>query len=363
MPTRYVSGDLFHNAHDAQAFAHGCNCQRSMGAGIAKTFRARYPEMYEEYRRRCKAEPRQFNLGECWLWKADNQPWVFNLGTQEGYWRARASYEAIDTALRSMRQQADVEGITRIAVPRIGVGYGGLSWKKVRAIVEAVFGDRHGTLVVYEEYVPGGCSPPVTLFEERHAARTPSSGGVSDLPPSRKTRPSPPMGATTGDDPGGDDVSDVTKFYAVGDNYGCFSNFSPHSIVLKGKTWPTSEHYFQAQKFAGTPDEEEVRLAKSPMIAALMGRSRKRPLLKDWESIKDSIMHEAVLAKFTQHADLGATLLSTGNSTIVEHTEKDRYWGDGDGSGKNRLGQILMRVREELRHGYTQGDNPAEAGL
>jgi len=182
MPIRFISGDLFDNEHGAQAVAHGCNCQGSMGAGIAKNFRARYPEMYEEYRRRCKAEPRQFNLGECWLWKADNQPWVFNLGTQEGYWRARASYEAIDTALRSMRQQADVEGITRIAVPRIGVGYGGLSWKKVRAIVEAVFGDWHGTLVVYEEYVPGGSSPPVTLFEERHAARTPSSGGVSDLP-------------------------------------------------------------------------------------------------------------------------------------------------------------------------------------
>jgi hypothetical protein len=39
-------------------------------------------------------------------------------------------------------------------VPRIGVGYGGLSWKKVRAIVEAVFGDWEGTLVVHEEFVP-----------------------------------------------------------------------------------------------------------------------------------------------------------------------------------------------------------------
>jgi len=60
---------------------------------------------------------------------------------------------------------------------------------------------------------------------------------------------------------------------------------------------------------------------------------------------------------------LGATLLSTGNATIVEHTEKDRYWGDGDGSDENRLGQILMQVREELQYGDTQGDNPAEAGL
>jgi ribA/ribD-fused uncharacterized protein len=145
-------------------------------------------------------------------------------------------------------------------------------------------------------------------------------------------------------------VSDVIRFYAVSANYGCFSNFSPHPIKLKGKTWATSEHYFQAQKFAGTPDEEEVRQAKSPMIAAQIGRSRKRPLRRDWWSVRDSIMHEAVLAKFTQHDDLREILQATGDAKIVEHTEKDRYWGDGgDGSGQNRLGHILMRVREELR--------------
>ena len=104
MPIRFVSGDLFDNAAWRRAFAHGCNCQGSMGAGVAKTFRARYPEMYEEYRSRCKAEPRRFNLGDCWLWKADDQPWVFNLGTQEGYWRSRASYEAIETALKEMQE-------------------------------------------------------------------------------------------------------------------------------------------------------------------------------------------------------------------------------------------------------------------
>ncbi len=142
----------------------------------------------------------------------------------------------------------------------------------------------------------------------------------------------------------------VIHFYGTSGEYGGFSNFSPHPIALKGKSWPTSEHYFQSQKFAGTPDEEEVRLAKSPMIAARMGRSRKRPLRKDWESVKDSIMHEAVLTKFTQHADLREILLATGDATIVEHTKNDAYWGDGgDGHGKNRLGEILMQVRDELR--------------
>src|SRR4028118_311018 len=118
MPIEFVSGDLFGNAHGVRAFAHGCNCRGSMGAGIAKTFRHHYPEMHEEYRRRCKAEPRQFNLGDSWLWKADDRPWVFNLGTQEGYWRSRASYEAIEVALRRMREQAAAERIDGIATPR-----------------------------------------------------------------------------------------------------------------------------------------------------------------------------------------------------------------------------------------------------
>jgi O-acetyl-ADP-ribose deacetylase (regulator of RNase III) len=57
MAIRLVSGDLFDTEYDAQAIAHGCNCQGSMGAGVAKTIRARYPEMDAEYRSRCKGEP------------------------------------------------------------------------------------------------------------------------------------------------------------------------------------------------------------------------------------------------------------------------------------------------------------------
>ena len=70
MPIEFVSRDLFDNACDPDAFAHGYNRQGSMGASITKTFRARHPEMSEKYRRRCKAQPKQFNLGECSLWRA-----------------------------------------------------------------------------------------------------------------------------------------------------------------------------------------------------------------------------------------------------------------------------------------------------
>jgi ribA/ribD-fused uncharacterized protein len=145
-------------------------------------------------------------------------------------------------------------------------------------------------------------------------------------------------------------MADVIHFYRTDDAYGCFSNFAAYPIHVNGKQWPTSEHYFQAQKFAGTEHEEAVRLAKSPMIAARMGRDRSKPLRADWEAVKDDLMREAVRAKFRQHPELAKILLDTGGATLVEHTANDSYWGDGgDGSGRNMLGRILMEVREELR--------------
>jgi N-glycosidase YbiA len=139
-------------------------------------------------------------------------------------------------------------------------------------------------------------------------------------------------------------------FYRASEEYGEFSNFSPHGVFLDGKRWPTSEHYFQAQKFHDVKHREEVRRARTPMIAAQLGRDRRKKLRPDWESVKDGIMTTAVRAKFTQHKELTELLLSTGDALLVEHTANDSYWGDGgDGHGRNRLGQILMQVRAELR--------------
>lgn len=142
----------------------------------------------------------------------------------------------------------------------------------------------------------------------------------------------------------------VIRFYAVANTYGEFSNFAPYPIKLKGKQWPTSEHYFQAQKFAGTSHEDKIRKATSPMKAAELGRTRKVRIRANWDHMKDNVMLEAVRAKFTQHQDLQELLLETEDALLVEHTKNDAYWGDGgDGKGKNKLGKILMKVRDELR--------------
>lgn len=140
------------------------------------------------------------------------------------------------------------------------------------------------------------------------------------------------------------------KFYKTSGTYGCFSNFSKHPVILKNKTWATSEHYYQAQKFADTEFEDEFLSIKRPSDAAARGRDRSLPLRKDWESVKDDVMEEVVYAKFTQHEDIKQTLLSTGTAKLIEHTENDHYWADGgDGSGKNMLGIILMKVRDRIK--------------
>jgi hypothetical protein len=54
-----------------------------MGAGIAVGFKERYPTMFEEFRRRCKAKPPEFTLGDVFLWREEGKPAVFNLGAHE----------------------------------------------------------------------------------------------------------------------------------------------------------------------------------------------------------------------------------------------------------------------------------------
>jgi ribA/ribD-fused uncharacterized protein len=140
------------------------------------------------------------------------------------------------------------------------------------------------------------------------------------------------------------------KFYSESQAWGEFSNFALYPIKLDGKIWQTSEHYFQAQKFEDKNYKEKIRKSISPMKAAELGRSRKIKIKQNWDRIKDNVMYTVVLAKFTQHQELKEILLNTSNFKIIEHTENDSYWGDGgDGSGLNKLGKILMKVREKLK--------------
>ena len=140
------------------------------------------------------------------------------------------------------------------------------------------------------------------------------------------------------------------EFYSVGDAYGEFSNFAEYPVRIDGETWQTTEHYFQAQKFADATVRARVRRTRTPEQAANLGRDRSLKLRRDWESAKVDVMRTALRAKFKQHANLAALLLSTGDALLVERSDSDSYWGDGeDGRGRNMLGRLLMELRNELR--------------
>ncbi len=148
-------------------------------------------------------------------------------------------------------------------------------------------------------------------------------------------------------------------FYAASDRpYGCFSNFSLHGFQLDGHWWPTCEHYYQAHKHWGTAQFDQVRQAETPAEAKLRGRDPDCPCRADWDQVKDEVMERAVLEKFKMHPEIRQQLLETGDELLVENSPVDYYWGCGeDGSGKNRLGEILMAVRSHLRQTKADQDD------
>lgn len=142
----------------------------------------------------------------------------------------------------------------------------------------------------------------------------------------------------------------MISFYVPNDEYGFLCNFSAHGFMLDDRYWPTVEHYFQAQKFAGTEHEERIRVSRTPKQAKNLGQDRELPLRADWEEARVEVMRAALRAKFTTHADLQKALLATGDEELVENAPTDYFWGCGKlGTGQNTLGKLLMETRAALR--------------
>ena len=149
------------------------------------------------------------------------------------------------------------------------------------------------------------------------------------------------------------------KFSGVSDKNGFFSNYASYPVNLEDKVWPTAEHYFQARQFKDQSLDSELVKYKSASIAVRISRENSGKKRSDWDKVQDKIMYEVVKAKFSQHEILREKLLATGDSPIVQHSPDNDYWGDGgDGTGKNKLGKILMKVRKELGGGKRSNKRP-----
>jgi ribA/ribD-fused uncharacterized protein len=115
--------------------------------------------------------------------------------------------------------------------------------------------------------------------------------------------------------------------------------------------WPTVEHYYQAMKFPQDPEwQMAIRTAPTPGRAKKMGLDPAHPIRADWDSIKETVMKSALLAKFRQNPILLAYLQSTAPKSLRYSSTGDSYWGIGArATGRNRLGFLLEQVRDELK--------------
>lgn len=146
-----------------------------------------------------------------------------------------------------------------------------------------------------------------------------------------------------------------------GQNY-FLSNFfaSNIAVTVYGETivMPTGEHAFHAGKFRASNLNEGKALDwlramaadPHPGHAKKMGRAVKINL-DHWNAISITTMRRVQELKYEQNPPLRKRLLATGDARLVEgNTWGDTIWGQVNGEGENRLGIILMELREKLRH-------------
>jgi len=128
--------------------------------------------------------------------------------------------------------------------------------------------------------------------------------------------------------------------------YRFLSNFPAVRVTLDGDTYPSVEHAYQAAKTTDRDKRRGIKMAASAAIAKRLGK--KLPVRADWEKVRDQTMFDLLVQKFSQD-EFRDQLLATGDAYIEETNHwGDVYWGVCNGVGQNKLGLMLMEIREAL---------------
>ena len=139
-------------------------------------------------------------------------------------------------------------------------------------------------------------------------------------------------------------------FYREEGELGYLANYSNYGFTVDGVYYPTAEHFYQASKFDNPEIIQKILSCKTAREAASVGRDRNNKRIDHFKDIKLDKMYQAVYEKFQQNPDIRKKLIETGDEEIREMTDQESYWGVGPQlDGENHMGEILMRVREELK--------------
>lgn len=138
------------------------------------------------------------------------------------------------------------------------------------------------------------------------------------------------------------------------------SNFHSVEVVFEGMTFPTTEHAYQAAKTHDLSLREMIRGLDTPGKARKAGRLLVLENPEEWnqwnESRKFAVMEDLQRQKFSKDPYLRQKLLDTGDVPLVEgNWWHDNCWGSClcekcGNEGDNHLGQIIMKIRDELKN-------------
>lgn len=145
---KLVSGNIFDS--NAEALVNTVNTEGVMGKGVALQFKERYPMNFHLYASACKRG--EVQIGKMFITSTNsmtNPKWIINFPTKK-HWMHKSSYVYIESGLDDLVDQIQKLNIQSIAIPPLGAGQGGLSWEKVKEIIEKKLGNLDIPISVFE---------------------------------------------------------------------------------------------------------------------------------------------------------------------------------------------------------------------
>jgi len=133
MSITFTSGDMFDI--NADILVNPVNCVGVMGAGLALTFKNKYPDMFQSYKRACFA--RFIEPGKLHLYRTKNNKSIVNFPTKK-HWKDKSQYSYIIDGLKQLCEYLTIqESNVVVAIPALGCGLGGLNNNKVATMIKA----------------------------------------------------------------------------------------------------------------------------------------------------------------------------------------------------------------------------------
>ena len=143
MGIAYRGGSIFTST--AHVLVGPVNCQGVAGCGLALQFRERFPSWYRAYRQCCMMG--ELRIGRPLLHWGD-EPWILSFPTKRD-WRLPSELAFLEVGLAATVLLCTCHGVERIAFPKLGTGAGGLSWDKVRPLMEAYLDGQPWEVCIY----------------------------------------------------------------------------------------------------------------------------------------------------------------------------------------------------------------------